>query len=223
MASLFTGLLGNQGGGTPTATLSIAYTQDSQIVIVTGNAKASSAIAYTQADSVTSVAANAKDSSVIGYIQDSQTVAIAANGKASGAIGYTQADQVTTITANAGSATNILAISYTQYEQVTAISATELQEIAQSRGGFSPTVKARKFKKSDKDEIVNAIRVALEGDAVSEAQIVEVVAEVTKELKPRDFVSEIAQYEYAIEKTRAILQKIIDAETDDEETILLLM
>ena len=90
------------------------------------------------------------------------------------------------------------------------------------RGGL-PIAKSRKFSKPQKDEIIEAVRKAIEGDAVTVEQVQEVVAQVVEQVETRDYASEIAQYEAAIAQTRAMIQQIIDAELDDEEAVLLLM
>ena len=119
MASLFTGLLGNQGGGTPTCSLTISYTQGDQTTSATENSKQTASVGYTQADQVTSITVNGKQTSAFTYTQADQTVSATLNNKLSSTIGYTQSDQTTSVSATFGAGSYSSAISYTQDSQTT--------------------------------------------------------------------------------------------------------
>ena len=91
------------------------------------------------------------------------------------------------------------------------------------------------FKDKVPEKIVDSIQIRLkqqliEADVPPE-QAKEIVSKVTKEVRSDlktevfedNFEADLLEYDVALNKTRAIIQKIIDAELDDEETILMLM
>jgi adhesin HecA-like repeat protein len=93
----------------------------------------------------------------------------------------------------------------------------------------------RKLTKTEREKIVDSIQIRLkqqliEADVPLE-QAKEIVSKVTKEVRSDlktevfegNFEADLLEYDVALNKTRAIIQTIIDAELDDEETILMLM